>query len=452
MTELADRESFIKWAVDAHFPLSTVLPDSSREDLAPLGRMLGNASVISLSEGVHCGAEPLEFRNRVLQYLVQEKGFTAIAIESGLVESRIVHEYVRGGAGDLSAVLFQGISWCFDQLPQNRALLQWLREHNANPRHTRKVNFYGFDVSGSPANGKANRGIDTALTETLRYLSRVDSAACAAFHARLDALMQNLRFALRRSENDPGYERLNQAERDALTAGIADLIALIERREGRYTQISGANDYAWAHQAAIDARQVDAWLRQIPPGWQPVRESAELSGEQVGPLMTAADVRDRAQADNLDWIIQREGASGKILVFAHRYHLSTARVRSRFWGANEEREQEVAGTYLRRRLGERLLTIGNLIGQGELECGDFRQTLKRAPIESFDGLAGEVGTPLYLLDLRTAATSIKNWLNREHCLDSPPHVCKLAIGRAFDVLFYIDTVTPACGKGAHEQR
>jgi len=50
-----------------------------------------------LSEGVHGAAEPLEFRNRVLQYLVEAKAFTAIAIESGIVESRTVHDYVRGG-------------------------------------------------------------------------------------------------------------------------------------------------------------------------------------------------------------------------------------------------------------------------------------------------------------------------------------------------------------------
>jgi erythromycin esterase-like protein len=249
--------------------------------------MIGNATVVALGEGIHLGTEPLEFRNRVLQYLVEKKGFTAIAIESGIVEGRGVHDYVRGSPGDLATVLAQGISWTFDRLPQNEALVRWLREYNADPRHTRKVNFYGFDVPGSPGNPKANRGMDTALVEVLKYLARVDNAAAAAFHARLDSFWPNIRVGFRRSPDaPPGYERLSQAERDALTAAIGDLIILLERREAQYTAASTGSDYEWAYRAAIGARQVDGWLRQIPLRWQPSSELPRF-------LAVATDVRDR---------------------------------------------------------------------------------------------------------------------------------------------------------------
>lgn len=80
-------------------------------------------------------------------------------------------------AGDLATTLAQGISWTFDRLPQNEALVRWIRSYNADPSHRRKINFYGFDVPGSPGNPAANRGLRTALDETLRSLDRVDSTS-----------------------------------------------------------------------------------------------------------------------------------------------------------------------------------------------------------------------------------------------------------------------------------
>ena len=157
----ADRVSFLRWAKESVTPLSIVSRGPHWEGFAPLGKMIGNATVVALSEAVHGAAEPLEFRNRMIEYLVEEKGFTAIAIESGIVESRIVHEYVLGGPGDLSAVLAEGISWTMDQLLQNHALVRWLRRYNADVRLARKVNFYGFDVPGSPGNPTPNRGMDS---------------------------------------------------------------------------------------------------------------------------------------------------------------------------------------------------------------------------------------------------------------------------------------------------
>lgn len=103
--------------------------------------MIGNASVVAIGEGVHFGLEPLEFRNRLIEYLVREKGFTTIVIESGIVESRMAHDYVRDGAGDLSTVLSESITWGFGLTPQNRVLLRALRERNADPRRSSEVSF-----------------------------------------------------------------------------------------------------------------------------------------------------------------------------------------------------------------------------------------------------------------------------------------------------------------------
>jgi len=106
-----------EWAHDCAVPLVERF-DSGHLDVEPLGAMVGDAPVVALSEAAHLGAEPLEFRNRVLEYLVEDKGFTAIAIESGIVESRAVHDYVLGSRSELASVVAAGFSWTFDALPQ----------------------------------------------------------------------------------------------------------------------------------------------------------------------------------------------------------------------------------------------------------------------------------------------------------------------------------------------
>ena len=344
---MTDPSHFIEWARKSLVPLSTVSSSAHWDELQPFGEMIGDAAIVALSEAVHCGVEPLEFRNRLLEFLVREKGFTAIAIESGIVESRIIHDYVRDGVGDLDTAVAEGLSWTFDRLPQNRVLIEWMRQFNADTSHRRKINFYGFDVAGSPGIAPVRNGVSVALIKVLAFLRDVDTDAHREFHARLAALMPQLRFSLSCDKEGAGYEALSQSARDALTAIVTELIALVERKESVYAKRSSTAEYGWAHRGAIACRQVDSWLRHVPLEWQAPRVMPERWSSEINFLSAAMDVRDRAQADNLDWIMRQEGPLGKILVFASRYHLSAVSVKAGYRDNNgDESEQQVAGTYL----------------------------------------------------------------------------------------------------------
>lgn len=486
-TTQAAEVSFAEWAKVALVPLSgTTGPGAidkaarcgdayprvhasagfSSRDIASVGRVIGDAPVVALGEGDHFAAEPLELRNQLFEYLVREKGFTAIAIESGVVESRVVNDYVLGGDGELGDVLARGISWTFDELPQNAALVRWIRDYNATAAGTRKIQFYGFDVPGSPGNPQARRGVDTALLEALRFLARVEPEQAEAFRARVEGVLPNLRFDRFAPPESPGYPGLSVAQRDALTATIADLVALVEAREARYTEASSPADYAWALRAAVGARQLDGWLRQIPVDWCG-------SDHQFRFLDAAGDVRDRAQAENVEWIVAREGAAGKVLLYAHNLHLCTRPCRWHWQSLSPASDtsiepevalHEVAGTYLRRRLGDRLFVIGNLIGEGEIGGGGSvalntvpeparaRCRLAPAAAESLDGIARSLGEPRFLLDLRHAPADVAAWLHRGRRVghgfgmrDRYRVSCELAPGAAFDALLFLETVRPACG-------
>jgi erythromycin esterase-like protein len=327
-----------------------------------------------------------------------------------------------------------------DQLPQNRELIRWLRDYNSNVSPERQVNFYGFDIPGSPGNVGVSRGMDTALRAALEYLDRMDPVAGAAFHARLDALIRFIRFDL----NSAGYDKLSVQERDRLTGAIADLVSLFQRCEARYSASSSDTDYQWAMRAAIGARDVDAWLRCIPADWQPLSEPfGGFPNEQIRFLSAAHDVRDRAQADCLEWIIEREAGRGKLLLFAHRYHLSCATVDANGWFSRQAGtiQQEPAGTYLKRRHGRKVVSVGNFIAAGSVHCADFQATLTRAGPESLDGFFAGLGSQAFLLDLREAPDSKCQWLDQPQVLGQDP--IRLRLRSAYDLVLFFERVTPA---------
>jgi erythromycin esterase len=425
------RAAFLDWSGRALQPLTTVRPDAPFTDLSPLGRLIGDADLVALSEADHGMAEPLKFRNRLFRYLVEHLGFTAIAIESGVTESRVVHDYVRGGPGELPTVMAQGISWTFDQLPQNADLVRWMREYNANPRTTRKISFYRFDVPGSPGNAAANRGMRTAADAALAYLDNVDSAAAAALHTRLDQWLPSVRID-RRQVPGPRYTDLTAAERDALTAAVADLVTLFEHRQARYMQSSSPSDYEWAYRSALGARAADAWLRKVAAGG-------------VDGFPQAMEVRDRMQAENVRWIVDQQQPNGKVLLFAAWVHVATTPLP--YWGAASARsDTAVAGTYLRRQFGNRLVTIGNLHRRGTWYCGPDSVSRDDAVQGSLSQLLGTLSRPLFLLDLRAAPPPVRSWLDQERVVSDayPWGRYELNVARGFDMLLYMDRITPAC--------
>jgi erythromycin esterase len=427
-------KQFSAWATKSLHPLAS---NSGRLDLAPLKQMIGSARIVALSEAVHAGAEPLLFRNRLLEFLVEEMGFTAIAIESGFTEGQMVYDYVLGGPGDIKSVTKMGLSWTFGNFPQNEALIAWLREYNASPKHSRKVRFYGFDVPGSPGNGQANRGLKTAIEAALDYLAKVDSPAAGELRRRTEPLMPFLNVRAR-STSVKIYSQLPPVQRDQLTSAVADMVALFERRATDYTKASSAEAYRWAYHNAICARQGDNWLRQIPPGWEPHPKNPDIA------LQNERDaVRDRAMADNLRWIEDQEGPQGKILVFASRFHIATARYLPVMAGTPGPGDP--VGRYLREEMGAGLVNIGNFVGGGSAACSGFEMEVE-VPDSSFDKALGSVTMSDFLLDLRRAPSAIKSWLDQPKILYFPPDHLRIPILQAFDIVYFTHVVTRACPK------
>lgn len=432
--------SFIPWAQRSLHRVNVVALDESTRDLEPVEEMVGQARIVELSEGIHGGAEPLVFRNRLFKHLVTHMGFDAIALESGVVEGRLLNDYVTEGAGEFETVLAQGFSNGFGIFQQNRDLLRWMRDYNAHlPSNQRRVQIYGLDVPGSPGNFDAARRPDTALQTVLEYLRNVDGAEASRMQSRVEEFLPVLR-------SIDGYGSLSQAQRDSLTATVADLGALMERQTFAYIARSSAEDFEWAERAAIGARQADTWFRTMPLNWKP--------SDGLAWTRYAMQVRDRTMADNLEWVRSRLNPRSRILVFAAIGHVaSTTQVQVPL---SANLDMIPLGAYVKERHGNDVVNILNLVANGEISyCSATPprpMPLRAAPEPGAEALFGSLGVPSYLIDLRRAPPPVSHWLRQVHDHWNGFGSTLFPTSEAYDLVYFVSPMTPACAKTAMRWR
>jgi len=141
-------------ATDA--PISQIIaevahPLQTSADLDPLLDHIGDARFVLLGEATHGTSEYYLWRTRLTQRLIQEKGFSLIAVEGDWPDCYRVNRYIKGyqNAGESAhSVLNQ-----FERWPtwmwanwEVVALVEWLRRYNLNRPEHRRVGFYGLDV------------------------------------------------------------------------------------------------------------------------------------------------------------------------------------------------------------------------------------------------------------------------------------------------------------------
>jgi erythromycin esterase len=278
-------------------------------DPAALAAVVGDARVVAIGENNHHVREFGELRLRLVQQLVDELGFTVVAMESGHAEGMLVDSWVQGGPGELADLAAAGFTFRFGDAPEVRALIAWLRGHGG-------VTFAGLDVPGSG-------GDPRPALELVR--ARVDDpvlvdAAIAATSAYAGA---NNGAAAGR------YAQLDTAARDAATAALARLAL----------QLFADADAATRH-LALGALRLDEQLREL---------AALIAGAATGRVRSSRDVY---MADTVRFL-QAQHPGARIVVLAHNGHLQRTPT-PLVPGVTTAS----AGTYLARDLGTDYRAIG----------------------------------------------------------------------------------------------
>ena len=395
------------WVAHHATPLATVDPKAALDDLAPLGRSVGEAQIAGLGESAHGAAEELELKVRVLRFLVEERGFRSVAWEEDWATGQRIDRYIRGGAGDADALAGQMLAqW---HSPKVAGVLRWLRGYNTG--RSDKVRFVGVEyyLTGQPA-----------YNAVAAYVTATAPGRLAALRALLGPLRP----------------------------ATADVFAHIQW----YLKQPDKRPYIQA------AREVVRFLENLPrrPG-DPAHVLAVQQARQIAYFyehfsLSAADAlifRDARAAGNLRWW---RGFSGdKIVYWAASPHTANAPgLRIADPPAADMRFPSV-GSYLRRWYGPQYLSIGFTFDHGELRLGPGQTAAAPPPKPRwFERPLGSVGFDQFVIDLRQPATApVRRWLDAPVVTRGLPeggpdaHMADGTLAQWFDLIVHRQTVTPA---------
>jgi hypothetical protein len=134
-----------------------------------------------------------------------------------------------------------------------------------------------------------------------------------------------------------------------------------------------------------------------------------------------------------------------VLVFAANGHLASTLVQI---PGHFVSELVPFGVYAKDRFGSDYINILNVVVNGEIKyCSANprrRMPLKPPPESAVELLFAAVNVPQYVLDLRRAPHGVSAWLNEVHDHWNGFRTEKFSTGGAFDLVYYVSPLTPAC--------
>ena len=355
--EKAQVEGVKKWLAEHAIRLKGVEAGHGFEDMQPLKKVIGEARLVALGEATHGTREFFQLKHRMLEFLVSEMGFTVFGIEATMPEAFDLNEFVLTEKGDPASALAGMYFWTWDT-EEVLEMIRWMRNYNADPRHEKKVKFYGFDAQFP---GRAAR-------VALAYVSKVDAQLPGGTKEALSPLANPF---LARS-----YDALAPAKKQAVMTAAQGLLNLLDQQRTDYVKRTSESELAVARQHAQVLAQA-------------------LAMKNPGDTFM---VRDRAMADNIRWILEHEGPGTKMVVSAHNGHVATSVASGQEW----------MGHHLRKMYSTDMVVFGFAFNQGSFQAvempfgtGRLRPfQVKPAPEGSLDAILAASGLALAAIDLR----------------------------------------------------
>jgi erythromycin esterase-like protein len=345
-----------------------------------LEELIGDARIVLIGESSHGTHEFYEARAAITKWLIEEKGFCAVAAEADWPDAYRVNRYVRGLGEDKSADEALG---GFERFPgwmwRNvvvRDFVDWLRtrnrQHELNGQ--RQAGFYGLDLYS----------LHRSMDEVITYLDRIDPRAAARARARYacfdhasaddgQAYGFSAAFGAGPSCEGQAVEQLVELQRNALAYAHRD--GLLAEDEQFYAQ-----------QNAQTVRNAEVYYR------------AMFSGR-----VTSWNLRDKHMAQTLEALLKHldrhsDVPSARIVVWAHNSHVGDARATEVFADG-----QLTLGQVVRQRYGDESRLIGLSTYSGTVtaasEWGGIaeRKVVRPALNGSIEELLHETGKDAFLV-------------------------------------------------------
>jgi erythromycin esterase-like protein len=265
------------------------------EDLSPLIDAIGDAKIVLLGEASHGTSEFYTVRAELSKRLIEEKGFTLIAVEGDWPSTQHINRYIKGyGETEqhISDVLkpfnrWPAWMWANEEIAE---FVSWLRVHNKLKEEPKKVGFYGIDVYS----------LWESLDEMISFLSKTQPDSMELELAR-KALSCFETFNRHPENYAMSSVNLSQACVDEVSA----LLTSIRANEDNYKNDQEADLNLKVN--ALVAKNAEEYYRAM------IR-SDELSW----------NLRDEHMVEAINEIMDYHGKEAKIIIWEHNSHIGDA--------------------------------------------------------------------------------------------------------------------------------
>lgn len=329
--------------------------------------------LVLLGESTHGTAEFYRARAAITRRLVEEHGFSLIAVEADWPDAAAVDRYVRHRPAAGGEPPFQRFpTWMWRNV-EVEAFVGWLRRHNAELSPERRAAFFGLDIYN----------LSGSIAAVLDYLDRVDPAAATVARQRYGCLTP--------WQRDPavyGRAVLTRSYRSCEAAVVAQCRELL----GRRLDAAATDDGDGLFDAAQNAQLVAAGEHYY--------RAMYYGGAETWNL------RDRAMFDTLERLLEARGPSAKAVVWAHNSHIGDAR----HTDMGALRDELNIGQLCRERFGDAVALIGFGTHAGTVAAASgWGARMAIMPVQplagdSFESLCHAAGPARFLLDFHSDDT------------------------------------------------
>jgi erythromycin esterase-like protein len=270
-------------------------PLHDADDLDPLLERIGEARYVLLGEASHGTDDYYTWRARISRRLIEEKGFSFIAVEGDWPDCYRVNRYVKGfpDGGERAHEVLRSFArwptwmWANEEVAE---LAEWLRWHNAGRPEEDRAGFFGLDVYS----------LWDSLYQVMGYLRRVAPEA-------LPAARRALRCFEPYGEDVQEYARATVMVPTSCEEKVVSLLHELRRSLPVYSE-DGRDGAFNAEQNALVVKNAEAYYRAM------VRSD---SGSW--------NIRDRHMVETLDRLMRNHGPAARAIVWEHNTHIGDAR-------------------------------------------------------------------------------------------------------------------------------
>ena len=325
---------------------------NTSKDLDALVSDIEDKSIVMLGEASHGTHEFYTWRSAISKRLIEEKGFSFIAVEGDWPDCYKINRYVKGykdTSDDIRNVLLN-----FDRWPtwmwanwEVAALAEWLNEHNKKLSPDKKIGFYGLDVYS----------LWDSMYEMINYLDQEDPHAAMTVKRAIECFEPY-------QHNEQLYARYSLTKhscRDKVLALLKEIRMKAQFLDG--DREAGFN----TEQNALIAVNAEKYYTSM-----------------MGFDNESWNVRDRHMMQTLDRLMKFHGKNAKGIVWEHNTHIGDARA------TNMKRQGMInIGQLAREDYGEdKIYLVGFASHSGTVIAGDEW----RAPMEELEVPAARPGS------------------------------------------------------------